>query len=78
MEFSRQKYWNELPFPPAEHLPDPEIELASLVFPELAGGFFTTSATWATKSHLQWGVGTEKGMTEAIFCIKSTTFNHLY
>ena len=27
-------------------LPDPGIEPASLAFPALAGGFFTTSATW--------------------------------
>ena len=27
MEFSRQEYWSELPFPPPEDLPDPGIEL---------------------------------------------------
>ena len=27
-------------------LPDPEIEPMSLMSPALAGGFFTTSATW--------------------------------
>ena len=27
-------------------LPDPGIEPASLISPALAGGFFTTSATW--------------------------------
>ena len=27
-------------------IPDSRIEPASLVFPALAGGFFTTSATW--------------------------------
>ena len=26
MEFSRQEYWNELPFPPPGDLPDPEIK----------------------------------------------------
>ena len=26
MEFSRQEYWNELPFPSPEDLPDPGIE----------------------------------------------------
>ena len=26
MEFSRQEYWSELPFPPAGDLPDPGIE----------------------------------------------------
>ena len=29
MEFSRQGYWSELPFPPPGDLPDPEIEPAS-------------------------------------------------
>jgi len=39
--FSRQEYWNGLPFPPAGDLPDPGIEFAS---PALAGGFFTTES----------------------------------
>ena len=45
MEFSRQEYWSGLPFPPPGDLPDPGIELMSLVSPAWAGGFFTTSAT---------------------------------
>ena len=32
--------------PPLGDLPDPETELESLTSPALAGGFFTTSATW--------------------------------
>ena len=39
MGFSRQEYWSELP----EDLLDLWIEPAS---PTLAGGFFTTSASW--------------------------------
>ena len=40
MELSRQEYWNGLPFPPLEDLPNRGmIEPAS---PALAGGFFTT------------------------------------
>ena len=35
-----------LPCPPPGDLPHPGIELASLTSPALAGGFFTTSATW--------------------------------
>ena len=46
MEFSGQEYWNGLPFPPPGDLSDPGIEPKSLTFPALAGGFFTTSATW--------------------------------
>ena len=30
MEFPRQEYWSELPFPPPGDLPDPWIESASL------------------------------------------------
>ena len=46
MGFPRQKYWSGLPFPPPGDLPNPGIETASLPSPVLAGGFFTTSATW--------------------------------
>ena len=45
MGFSRQEYWSGLPFPLPGDLPDPGIELISQS-PGLAGGFFTTSATW--------------------------------
>ena len=41
--FSRQEYWSGLPFPPLGDLPDPGTEPASSA---LAGGFFTTCATW--------------------------------
>ena len=46
MRFSRQEYWSGLPCPPPGDLPDPGIEPMSLMSPALAGGFFTTSATW--------------------------------
>ena len=36
VEFSRQEYWNELPFSPTGDLPNPRIEPTSLA---LAGGF---------------------------------------
>ena len=42
MEFFRQEYWNGLPFPTPGDLPDPGIELMSLVSPSLAGGVFNT------------------------------------
>ena len=35
-----------MPFPTPGDLPSPSIEHASLASPALAGGFFTTSATW--------------------------------
>ena len=46
MRFSKQEYWSGLPFPTQGELPDPVIEPSSLRSPALAGGFFTTSATW--------------------------------
>ena len=42
----RQEYWSGLPFPPPGDLPKPGVEPASLTFPALTGGFFTTCATW--------------------------------
>ena len=39
LEFSRQEYWSELPFPSPGDLPDSGIKPVSLA---LAGGFFTT------------------------------------
>ena len=44
MGFFRHEYWSGLPVPPSGNLPDPGIEPVSLTSPELAGGFFTTSA----------------------------------
>ena len=35
-----------MPFPTQGDLPDPGIKPAPFVSPALAGGFFTTSATW--------------------------------
>ena len=46
MGFSRQEYWSGLPCPPPGDVPNPGIEPVSLMSPALAGGFFTTSATW--------------------------------
>ena len=46
MDFSRQRYWTGLPFPPPGDLPDPGVKPVSLVSSALADGFFTTSTTW--------------------------------
>ena len=40
--FSRQEYWNALPFPSPGDPPDPGIEPASLASPELANRFLTS------------------------------------
>ena len=45
MGVSRQEYWSGLSCPPPGDLPNPGIELTSLMSPALAGRFFTTSAT---------------------------------
>ena len=68
VEFPGQEYSNRLPFPPPEDLPHPGIEPASPASPALAGGFFTTRATWEALSSsvnglktlgrlLQWAEG---------------------
>ena len=46
MGFSRQEYWSGLPRPPPGDLPNPGFELASLMSPAFAGGFFTTGTAW--------------------------------
>ena len=43
MDFSRQEYWNGLPFPPPGDLPDPGTESVSPKFPALTGRLLTTS-----------------------------------
>ena len=50
---SRQEHWSGLPFPPAGDLPDPGTEPASLTSPALAGGFFTTTATWEASPEVE-------------------------
>ena len=44
LKFSRQEYWNEMPFPTLKDLPDPGVEPGS---PALASGFFTINTCWA-------------------------------
>ena len=53
MGFSRQEHWSGLSCPPPGDLPDPEVKLASLMSPTLAGRFFATSAIWDSS----WGSG---------------------
>ena len=53
MAFSREEYWSGLPCPPPGDLPNPRIEPTCLMSPALAGGFFTTSATWEALSWIE-------------------------
>ena len=46
--FSRQEYWSGLPCPSPGNLPNPGIELMSLMSLRLASSVFTTSTTWDT------------------------------
>ena len=47
MGFSMQEYWNGLPFPSPEDLPDPGIRPRDQTqVSHIAGRFFTTSTTW--------------------------------
>ena len=52
MGFSRQEYWIGSPFPPPGDLPNPGIELVSLMSPALPGVFFTTSTTEYLNSNI--------------------------
>ena len=56
MGFSRQEYWSGLSCSPPGDLPNPGIKPASLMSPALAGGFFTTSATWEAPAIYFFGV----------------------
>ena len=40
--------------PSSRDLPKPGIEPMSLMFPEIAGRFFTTSATWEAQKTCSW------------------------
>ena len=51
LAFSRQEYWSGLPFPSPGESSSPGMEPAS---PALAGGFFTTHATWEACWKEKW------------------------
>ena len=44
-----------MPFPTPGDLPNPGIEPVSLASPALAGGFFTTGATWEAHRLCRFG-----------------------
>ena len=46
MDFAGQDYWSGVPSPPRD-------QTVPLVSPALAGGFFTTSATWEASEIIQ-------------------------
>ena len=54
MECSKQEYWSGSPFPTPGDLPDPGMELASVVPSALADGFFTTAPPEKSSSVLSF------------------------
>ena len=54
LEFSRQEYWDVVPFSPPRDLPDPGVEPVVLKSPALAGGFFYHSCHLG--SPIVWGI----------------------
>ena len=58
MEFSRQEYWNGLPFPPPADLPDPGIRPASPVPPALQADSLPLepSGNWKNKMRTEWSL----------------------
>ena len=77
--FSGQEYWSGLPYPPPGDLPNPGIEPGCLTSPALAGGFFTTRATWEALSNGKWwltvSLEIEKVMVQNIYMVR--LFLHL-
>ena len=67
MGFSRQECWSELLCPPPGDLSDPGIEPVSLKSPELAGRFFTTSATWEAQSLIIKSLKAVQGREEFVW-----------
>ena len=72
--FSRKEHWSGLPCPPPGDLPDPAIELVSLMSPAFTGGFFTAGARWEALGTLWCGLKLIFGMPsvgwlEALPCV---------
>ena len=65
--FSRQEYWSELPCPPPRDLPNPGIELVSLMSLELEGRSFIPSTAWEAFFHNR-GSTKEVGVVEGKAC----------
>ena len=67
--FPRQ-YWSGLPFPPPEDFSPLGIKPPPAACPALAGGSFTTCATW--EAHERWGapVNTDEASLTHLFLCK--------
>ena len=75
LEFSKQEYWNGLPFPSPGDLPDSGINFASLASSALAGKFFTS---WATREALDMAKHFSKTYFILFIIIFITQLLHVY
>ena len=76
MRFSRQEYWNGLPFPPSGDLPNPGIERESPASPALVGGFFTAESPGKLSDILDQQKYSRVWTEEIVGQVKWTTTNH--
>ena len=73
--FSKQDYWNQLPFLSPGDLPNPRIEPVSLTSPALAGGFFAISVTW---EYLYFKKTNVQKTVFCSLCWKTTALNEFF
>ena len=82
MGFSKQEYWSGLLCHSPGDLPNPGFEPASLMFPALAGRFFTTSATWeahtSTSTHTYITHTHTHTHTPTNTCIHAQTYIYMH
>ena len=77
MGFSRQEYWRGFPFPPPGDLPDPGIELTSLISTALTGEFFTVSAIWRSSQSILKEISPGCSLEGLMLKLKLQYFGHL-
>ena len=75
-EFFRQENWRGLPFPPPGELLDPRIQPTALRSPALAGGSFTTSATWWVGYNFNYMYPYQSGTEEYLTHTEEKTIDH--
>ena len=85
MGISGKEYWSGLPCPSPGDLPNPGTEPTSLMFPALAGSFFTTCATWEAcrgfrvgNKHLYFGYIASVAPLEWFFFMRTTLDQFFY
>ena len=79
-------HWSELPCLPPGDLLNPGIELASLVSPALAGGYFTASAAWEAHTYIHvcplfWifcPLGHHRALSRVACAVQSVLLGYLF